>query len=52
MRRLLRWLGLGVVAVLCMAHVGSPDVWYEGDAGPWHVVVYVQVPTVIPGVPM
>jgi len=50
MRLLLRWLGLLLLATLCMAHVGSPDVWYEGEAGPWHVVVYVQVPAVIPGV--
>lgn len=42
--------GLLAVCLLCMAHIGSPDVWYEGDAGPYHVIVYVRVPGVIPGV--
>jgi hypothetical protein len=32
------------------AHVGSPDVFYEGDAGPYHLFVTVKVPQVIPGV--
>jgi hypothetical protein len=32
------------------AHVGSPDVYYEGDAGPYHLFVIVRVPQVIPGV--
>lgn len=32
------------------AHVGSPDVFYEGDAGPYHVYVTIRVPQVIPGV--
>src|SRR5580704_1425229 len=32
------------------AHVGSPDVFYEGDAGPYHLFVTVKVPPVVPGV--
>ncbi len=32
------------------AHVGSPNVFYEGDAGPYHLFVTVKVPQVIPGV--
>lgn len=32
------------------AHVGSPDVFYEGNAGPYHLVVAVRPPTVVPGV--
>ncbi len=32
------------------AHVGSPDVFYEGLAGPYHLFVTVRVPQVIPGV--
>jgi hypothetical protein len=31
-------------------HVGSPNVFYEGDAGPYHLFVTVNVPAVIPGV--
>jgi hypothetical protein len=32
------------------AHVGSPDVYCEGDAGPYHLYVTVRVPQVIPGI--
>jgi hypothetical protein len=32
------------------AHVGSPDVFYEGPAGPYHLFVTVRVPQVIPGI--
>jgi hypothetical protein len=32
------------------AHVGSPDVFYEGAAGPYHLFVTVRVPQVIPGI--
>jgi hypothetical protein len=31
------------------AHVGSPDVFYEGNAGPYHLFVTVRMPKVIPG---
>ena len=37
-------------ALSLSAHVGSPDVYYEGDAGPYHLFVTVRVPQVIPGV--
>ena len=32
------------------AHVGSPDVFFEGMAGPYSLLVTVQPPEVIPGV--
>ena len=32
------------------AHVGSPDVFFEGNAGPYPLYVTVRVPPVIPGV--
>jgi len=32
------------------AHVGSPNVFYDGDAGPYHLFVTVRVPQVVPGV--
>ena len=32
------------------AHVGSSDVFYEGDAGPYRLIVTVRPPVVIPGV--
>jgi hypothetical protein len=48
--RLLRLGGTLGLAALCSAHVGSPDVWFEGNAGPYHVVVHVRLPGVIPGI--
>ena len=39
-----------VFAAPADAHVGSPNVFYEGDAGPYHLFVTVNVPAVIPGV--
>ena len=32
------------------AHVGSPDVYFQGNAGPYHLVVMVRTPQMIPGV--
>lgn len=39
-----------VFAPVCAAHVGSPDVYFQGDAGPYHLVVMIRTPQVIPGV--
>ncbi|HXX71177.1 MAG TPA: hypothetical protein VEI55_02725 [Candidatus Acidoferrum sp.] len=33
-----------------LAHVGSPDVYFQGLAGPYHLVVRVRTPPMIPGV--
>src|SRR5258707_13891981 len=38
------------MASAALAHVGSPDVFYEGDAGPYHLLVAIRPPVVIPGV--
>jgi hypothetical protein len=32
------------------AHVGSPDVYYEGLAGPYRLLVAIRTPPVVPGV--
>jgi len=32
------------------AHVGSPDVFFEGSAGPYRLFVTVRMPQVIPGI--
>lgn len=32
------------------AHVGSPDVYYDGYAGQYHLLVTIRPPSVIPGV--
>jgi hypothetical protein len=34
----------------CFAHVGSPDVYFQGAAGPYHLIVTVRTPQMIPGV--
>jgi hypothetical protein len=34
----------------CLAHVGSPDVYFQGDAGPYHLAVTIRTPQMIPGV--
>ena len=39
-----------VLAAIVSAHVGSPDAWYEGPAGPYRVLIHVEAPGVIPGV--
>lgn len=45
-----RWEVAVVAAVfpLIMAHVGSPDTFFEGSAGPWPVRVIIRAPQVIP----
>ena len=42
---LLLWL-----AALLPAHIGSPDVFQEGQAGPYKILVTIRPPLVIPGV--
>jgi hypothetical protein len=37
-------------ALPLVAHVGSPDVFYEGQAGPYRLLVTIRPPQVIPGV--
>jgi hypothetical protein len=39
-----------LAAVSAWAHVGSPDVYYEGQAGPYRMLVTIRTPSVIPGV--
>jgi len=38
------------VVLPAYAHVGSPDIYVEGDAGPYKLYVVVRPPLVIPGV--
>ncbi len=51
MTRILTILGaLFLLATPAAAHVGSPDVFLEGNAGPYRLFVTVRVPQVIPGI--
>jgi hypothetical protein len=49
MRNLLRIVFILVASTLAVAHVGNPDVYYEGDAGPYHLFVTIRLPKAIPG---
>jgi len=39
-----------LAATSAFAHVGSPDVFYDGQAGPFRLLVTIRTPSVIPGV--
>jgi hypothetical protein len=45
-----RACGITLLYMIAAAHVGSPDAWYEGNAGPYKVTVQVQMAGVVPGV--
>lgn len=49
MKPLAAWL-FALCALPLFAHVGSPDVFYEGMAGPYRLMVTIRPPQVIPGV--
>lgn len=38
------------LAIPGLAHVGSPDIFLEGNAGPYPILVSIRPPVVIPGV--
>ena len=47
----MRFLSLVLVfAAALHAHVGSPDVFYEGAAGPYRLLVTIRPPVIVPGV--
>lgn len=49
--RLVRRLALLTgIALVNSAHVGSPDAWFEGRAGPYTVTVHIEAPPVVPGI--
>jgi hypothetical protein len=54
MRSRIQLFGLAIfllfTALPLSAHIGSPDVFYEGNAGRYRLFVTVRVPQVIPGV--
>lgn len=40
----------GAFAAAAAAHVGSPDVFFQGKAGPWPLLVTIRPADVVPGV--
>jgi hypothetical protein len=49
MRRFAFALALSFFALAAEAHVGSPDVFYDGMAGPYATRVTIRMPNVVPG---
>lgn len=45
-----RAAGVAALALVTSAHVGSPDAWFEGPAGPYAVTVHIEAPPVVPGI--
>src|SRR5216117_2932461 len=37
------------IALVASAHIGSPDTYFEGPAGPYRIRVIVRTPGVVPG---
>jgi hypothetical protein len=50
MKKLLRSICVLLLPLVCVAHVNSPDVFYDGYAGPYHLLVTLRPPAVVPGV--
>lgn len=48
--RVFLMLVLLMTPLLCAAHVGSPDVYFDGAAGPYKLLVTVRPPAMIPGI--
>ncbi len=50
MKKLLRSICVLLLPMVCVAHVNSPDVYFDGYAGPYHLLVTLRPPAVVPGV--
>lgn len=49
-----RWAAIVTLFVLlcpvaAQAHIGSPDVFYDGNVGPWPAQITIRMPPVVPG---
>lgn len=47
---MIRTLAFFLFTAPLLAHVGSPDIFYDGKAGPYAVSISIRPPAVIPGV--
>jgi len=45
-----RLAAVAATVLVTSAHVGSPDAWFEGAAGPYTVTVHIEAPAVVPGI--
>jgi hypothetical protein len=41
---------IAILVPLTFAHVGSPSVYFEGAAGPYHLLISVNPPAMVPGI--
>jgi hypothetical protein len=50
MKKFIRFICVLLFPLAAIAHVNSPDVYYDGYAGPYHLLVTLRPPAVVPGV--
>ena len=50
MKKFIRFVCVLFLPLAAVAHVNSPDVFYDGYAGPYHLLVTLRPPAVVPGV--
>src|ERR1051325_8696640 len=50
MKKFIPFICVLLLPVASTAHVNSPDVYYDGYAGPYHLLVTLRPPAVVPGV--
>lgn len=50
MKKLFRFVCVLLLPLAAVAHVNSPDVYFDGYAGPYHLLVTMRPPAVVPGV--
>ncbi|HEY1937658.1 MAG TPA: hypothetical protein VGJ33_06975 [Candidatus Angelobacter sp.] len=50
MKKFFPFIFLLLLPIAGLAHVNSPDVFYDGYAGPYHLLVTLRPPAVVPGV--
>src|ERR1700727_1803027 len=50
MRMFFLVLFVALLPISSIAHVNSPDVYFDGYAGPYHLLVTLRPPPVVPGV--
>src|SRR5256885_11899366 len=49
MKKFIRFICVLLLPLAGTAHVNSPDVYYDGYAGPYHLLVTLRPPAVVPG---
>lgn len=50
MKKFIRFVCVLLLPLAAVAHVNSPDVYFDGYAGPYHLLVTLRPPAVVPGV--